>query len=332
MGPPPLSRYGARFVLGRRYHSQLSDRLGRIEANLDQLQQDAAAARQAAQDCIAQARAGREHGARLIDDVERLRQILQVVYDREPEMRERLAHVREGSEYEQAFINPEPLVSVVIPTYDRGPLLLSRAIPSVLAQTYPHWEIVVVGDAAPEETGRLLGELGEPRVRYHNLPIRGPYPENPRDLWHVAGIPARNTAVALARGSWIAPLDDDDAFHPEHIARLLGTARTHHSEVAYGLLRCLMNDGTTFDLGTFPPQYGQFGWQGAIFHGSLRFFEMELADALFFSPGDWSLCRRMIRAGVRFAMADAVVTDHYESRIDPWKGSDGQTSGAAPPS
>jgi hypothetical protein len=49
---------------------------------------------------------------------------------------------------------------------------------------------------------------------------------------------------------------------------------------------------------------------------------MELADALFGSPADWSLCRRMMRAGVRFAMTDAVLADHYESRFRP---------GAAPP-
>ncbi len=106
-----------------------------------------------------------------------------------------------------------PLVSVVIPTYDRGELLVNRAIPSVLAQTYENVEIVVVGDAAPESTGERLRDLGDPRITYRNLTLRGPYPEDARDRWHVAGVPARNAAVALAHGEWIAPLDDDDAFH-----------------------------------------------------------------------------------------------------------------------
>jgi hypothetical protein len=44
---------------------------------------------------------------------------------------------------------------------------------------------------------------------------------------------------------------------------------------------------------------------------------MELADALFFSPADWSLCPRMLRAGVRSGMLGEVVTDHYESRFAP---------------
>jgi hypothetical protein len=76
-----------------------------------------------------------------------------------------------------------------------------------------------------------------------------------------------------------------------------------------------MHDGSSFELGAFPPVFGQFGWQGAIFHAGLRIFEMELADALFGSPADWSLCRRMLRAGVRFGMVEGPVTDHYESRL-----------------
>jgi len=121
----------------------------------------------------------------------------------------------------------------------------------------------------------------------------------------------------LAKGRWIAPLDDDDAFHPSHVERLLEFAQRERHEVAYGILRCLMNDGSEFPLGTYPPQYGHFGWQSAIFHAGLRFFEMELADALFFSPADWSLCRRMLRVGVRFGFLNEALTDHYESRFAP---------------
>jgi hypothetical protein len=258
-----------------------------------------------------------ERHAELLRRLQRTQEILQVLYDREPEMRERLSLMRREPAYQEAFDADEPLVSIVIPTYDRGELLVNRAIPSVLAQTYENLEIIVVGDGAPEETGRWLEELRDPRITYRNLSYRGPYPDDLRDLWHVAGIPPRNLGMSLARGLWIAPLDDDDAFHPHHIERLLALARRERHEVSYGVLRCLMNDGTEFPLGRYPPEIGHFGWQSAIFHCGLRFFEMELADALFFCPADWSLCRRMLRAGVRFGMLDEVVTDHYESRFAP---------------
>lgn len=292
---------------GRRRDEQLADRLTAIEANMNGLMAELLGAREDA----------RKHGAAATEQLNRLQEALQLIYDREPEIRQRLLRLRSDSTYQRAFDQAEPLVSVVIPTYDRGELLLNRAVPSILSQSYENIEIVIVGDCAPEDTAREIAKLKHPHIRYCNLPYRGPYPERPRDLWHVAGIPPRNAAVALAQGDWIAPLDDDDAFHPRHVERLLELAQRERYEVAYGALRCLMNDGSEFPLGVYPPQYGHFGWQAAIFHAGLRFFEMELADAIFSSPADWSLCRRMLRAGVRFGMLDEVVTDHYESRFSP---------------
>jgi hypothetical protein len=265
--------------------------------------------------CADEREAAKSRGHEIAQHIKQMQDVLQVVYDREPEFRERLRALRASSTYRDAFDRDEPLVSVVIPTYDRGDLLMTRALPSVLGQSYANLEVVIVGDCAPAQTGLAIAELGDPRVRYENLTYRGPYPPPGRELWHVAGIPARNLAVQLARGAWIAPLDDDDAFDPNHIALLLELARRDGAEVAYGRLRVLMDDGSQFPLGAFPPEFGQFGWQGAIFHAGLGFFEMELADALFGSPADWSLCRRMLRAGVRFAMLPELVVDHYQSRF-----------------
>lgn len=269
-------------MIGRRRYQELTNRLTEIDTRLDRLQD-----------------------------------ILQLVYEREPEMRERLRQLREDPLYERAFEEPEPLVSVVMSTYDRHELLLERAIPSVLAQTYENFEIIVVGDAEPPGTAELIAAIGDPRIHYENLTVRGPYPSDPRDFWHVLGVPPRNAAVARARGLWITPLDDDDAFLPHHIERLLETAQRERREVAYGRMTCLMNDGSQFPLGAFPPRAGQFGWQAAIWHAGLRFFEAELAGSLFYTPADWSLCRRMLRAGVRFIMLDEFVTDHYESQYSP---------------
>jgi glycosyltransferase involved in cell wall biosynthesis len=71
-----------------------------------------------------------------------------------------------SGEYLRAFDEPEPLVSVVIPTYDRGELLAIRAIPWALGQTYPNIEIVIVGDGAPPETGRLISQFVDGRLHY----------------------------------------------------------------------------------------------------------------------------------------------------------------------
>ena len=75
-------------------------------------------------------------------------QALRVVRDDDARARERLWTLRNSSEYAVAFDEAEPLVTVIITTYNNWQLLRERALPSVLAQTYQHFECIVVGDAA----------------------------------------------------------------------------------------------------------------------------------------------------------------------------------------
>ena len=116
-----------------------------------------------------------------------MREILLVIRDREAEQRSRLRELRASAEYELAFTDSVPLVTVIIPTYDNYQLLATRSIPSVQAQTHQHFEIIVVGDAAPDEARRVVDDIDDPRITFRNLPYRGPYSEDPRARWHVAG-------------------------------------------------------------------------------------------------------------------------------------------------
>lgn len=250
------------------------------------------------------------------EQAERDRKLLaavQFVADQETDNRRRLRALRKSDDYGRPFSEPEPLVSVTIPTYRSHETLMERALPSVLNQTYENFEVVVVGDAAPPETAEAIAALDDPRVRYSNLPHRGPYPSEQHALWLVAGTYPANEARRLARGSWLAPLDDDDAFRKEHIEALLSAARETRSEVAYGRIAQHIRDGEQTQLGVFPPELANFGWQAAIMHEGLRFIESEVSCELFGWPGDWSMCRRMLRAGVRFTMVPQTVTDYYPS-------------------
>lgn len=102
-------------------------------------------------------------------------------------------------------------ISVVIPTYKRSDYLC-KAIDSVLAQTYPNFEIIVVddnGDDSPyrETTKETMQKYAEdPRVRYL------PQPENK------GGAVARNVGIGAAEGEFITFLDDDDEYLPEKLA------------------------------------------------------------------------------------------------------------------
>jgi glycosyltransferase involved in cell wall biosynthesis len=103
-------------------------------------------------------------------------------------------------------------VSVIIPTYNSGPLVV-EAVQSVLAQTLPAAEIIVVDDGSTDDTSARLARFGD-RICY----VRQ---TNSR----VAA--ARNAGVALARGEALAFLDADDVWHPRKLERQVQTLRQH---------------------------------------------------------------------------------------------------------
>ena len=114
-----------------------------------------------------------------------------------------------------------PLVSVVIPTFNR-PDLLERAVRSVLAQTMVNLEILVVNDAgAPVEDLLYRLDNGGGRIVSIRLAKNG------------GRGAVRNAALKIARGKYIAYLDDDDYYYPEHLEVLSGFLERSGEKVAY---------------------------------------------------------------------------------------------------
>jgi hypothetical protein len=238
---------------------------------------------------------------------------LRAIYEDEPGNRLRLWAMRESPEYARPFEEENPLVTVCIPTYSNAEDLANRSIPSVLAQSYDNLEIIVVGDCATAEVEEAARSFDDPRMQFVNLGIRGPYPTDPISFWFVAGAPATNEGLRLARGQWIAHHSDDDVFTPDHVELLLAEARRQQLELVYGKIRRLDPEGSQMLLGEFPPQFGQCGIQATLLHRGLRVFPMELVDLG--EPGDWVWMRRMVRIGVRMGMIDDVVVDYYPSQL-----------------
>ena len=241
--------------------------------------------------------------------------MLRDVYEKGDEQRLRLYELRRSAEYEAAFTEDEPLVSFVIPTYDRYRSLAEVALPSILGQSYRNLEVIVSGDGSPPETAEAVEKFRDPRLRFINRTVRGPYPEDPETRWFMAGTPPLNDGLAAARGRWIAILGDDDEALPEHTERLLAAAQGERLEHAYGRLTVRFGDDSEVELGKFPPEYGHFTLQFSLFHAGLRFFQFEPTDVLYSEPNDWSFCRRMVAAGVRFGMIDDLVAIKHESKV-----------------
>ncbi|MFC3608427.1 glycosyltransferase family 2 protein [Stutzerimonas tarimensis] len=116
----------------------------------------------------------------------------------------------------------KPLISVVIPCYNYG-AFVGEAIASVLAQGYPHYELIVVDDGSTDDSAAVIerelgkGEGGAQRVAFVQQPNRG-----------VSA--ALNAGLALAKGELIATFDADDVMPPGRLA-LQAEYLARHPEV-----------------------------------------------------------------------------------------------------
>ena len=99
-----------------------------------------------------------------------------------------------------------PKVTVIIPTHNRAELL-PRAVRSVLSQTYEDYELVIVDDCSTDDMQEAVNGFNDTRVRHiRHSQLRG-------------ASAARNTGIAVARGSYLAFLDDDDEWLPSKLEK-----------------------------------------------------------------------------------------------------------------
>lgn len=117
----------------------------------------------------------------------------------------------------------KPLVSILTPAYKAEPYI-GQAIESVLAQTMPDWELIIVEDCSPDNTAQVVERyLDDPRITL----LR-----NEQNLGEGA---SRNRALEVARGEWITLLDADDWYAHNRLERMLSVAHTTKQQVVIDL-------------------------------------------------------------------------------------------------
>jgi glycosyltransferase involved in cell wall biosynthesis len=118
----------------------------------------------------------------------------------------------------------KPLVSVIIPTFNAA-AHIRQTLDSVLAQTYQAIEVIVVDDGSTDATCAVVEEFVKSDARFQLA--RQPN----------AGVgAARNTGIRKARGKYIAPLDADDLWFPEKLAKQVACMEQYGNET--GLVYC----------------------------------------------------------------------------------------------
>ena len=100
------------------------------------------------------------------------------------------------------------LVSVVIPTYNHANFL-GKAIQSVLDQTYPNWEILVIDNHSTDNTDELVNSFNDSRIQLLKI----------RNNGVIAA--SRNKGILNSKGEWIAFLDSDDFWYPKKLETVM---------------------------------------------------------------------------------------------------------------
>lgn len=111
------------------------------------------------------------------------------------------------------YLQLTPKISILLPVYN-GENCVLKAVQSVLTQTYPHWELIVINDGSTDETAQTLATIQDERVQVFHRPNQG-----------VAA--ARNFGFSQATSEYIAFIDADDIWLPNKLAEEVRVIRSH---------------------------------------------------------------------------------------------------------
>lgn len=123
----------------------------------------------------------------------------------------------------------ESLVSIILPTYNRGELLKST-INSIILQTYKNWELIVVDDASSDNTEEIVKEFNDNRIQYT------------RNEKNSGSNYSRNRGASLATGEFLAFVDSDNEWIPEKLEKQLYQFEKKH-ELELVFCKVLVKDG-----------------------------------------------------------------------------------------
>ena len=215
----------------------------------------------------------------------------------------------------------DPLVSVIIPTHERIELLTERALQSVFTQTYRRVEVLICAHGSMDHYLRVIRAATDSRIwgfggmerRVLHVPRKPKYPPTAENHWFAGPVDPINAGLKAANGHWIARIDDDDTWEPQHIERLLRFAQQHDYEFVSSAYRT--DHGVVPHDGHERAPIG--GVQTWLYRGYLTFMRAnpDCWRKTWNKVNDTDLADRFRKAGVRIGhFADAT------ARVSPRPG------------
>jgi len=111
-------------------------------------------------------------------------------------------------------------ISLIMPAFNRA-YIITSAIDSIVKQTHPNWELIIMDDGSTDNTEQVVRAYNDPRIAYFKQPNAGPSA-------------ARNNAIAHATAPWLAYLDSDNELLPDFIASMLRAFQVN-PDAKYGI-------------------------------------------------------------------------------------------------
>ena len=209
--------------------------------------------------------------------------------------------------------NLNPLVSIIIATYNRGNILVTRTIPYLLDQDYQNIEVIIIGDNCIDNTPDLIKSIPDKRVKFINLKKRGKYPKSIVDRWFVQGTKPRNVGMKYAKGDWFVWMSDDDILFKNHISTLLNHAIKYNCEFVTANYE-EERDGVSSEIKAqaFDKNFPNFligGMPAWMYRSYLRTFKWNIHAwrKKYNRPVDFDLASRFKKCGVRIGHIDEIV-------------------------
>jgi glycosyltransferase involved in cell wall biosynthesis len=140
-----------------------------------------------------------------------------------------------------------PKLTVIIPTYNWSGVL-RYSIGSVLAQRFADFELLVVGDGCTDDSEAVVGRIGDPRVRWINLPANSGHQSQPN-----------NEGLRQARGDLIAYLGHDDLWLPHHLSSMVAALEAG-ADVAFAVTAIVGPDGGRIEPAFRHREYRPGSW------------------------------------------------------------------------